>query len=257
MPFNPLLTDWSGRVAWVVGASSGIGRATAAQLARRGARVVVSARDEAALSGFVDTYPTALALPVDVTLHDSVLSAHARVMAQFGRIDLVLFCAGHYRAQRATALDLDDLLRHQQVNYVGAVHVLDAVLPTLLAQGSGHLSLVASVAGWRGLPNALAYGPTKAALNNLAECLYLDLSERGLGVSVINPGFVATQLTAQNRFHMPALITPEVAADAMLAGWARGEFDIHFPKRFTRVLRLLRLLPQRLYFALVRKGTGL
>lgn len=256
MPLNPPLVDWAGRVVWVVGASSGIGRATAAQLARRGARVAVSARDTQALSGFVDTYPSALALPVDVTLRDSVLAAHAQLMAQFGRIDLVLFCAGHYRAQRATALELDEMLRHQQVNYVGAVHVLEAVLPSMLAQGSGHLSVVASVAGWRGLPNALAYGPTKAALNNLAECLHLDLSPRGLGVSVINPGFVATPLTAQNRFRMPALITPEKAADAMLAGWARGDFDIHFPKRFTRLLRLLRLLPHRLYFALVRKGTG-
>jgi NAD(P)-dependent dehydrogenase (short-subunit alcohol dehydrogenase family) len=256
-PPNPLLTDWRGRVAWIVGASSGIGRATAARLVRAGAQVVVSARSRDALAGFVDTYPGALALPLDVTQRDSVLAAHDDLMGRFGRIDLLLYCAGHYQAQRATALDLDELLRHEQVNYVGALHVLDAVLPVLLAQGSGHLSLVASVAGWRGLPNALAYGPTKAALNNLAECLHLDLSARGLGVSVINPGFVETPLTAGNPFPMPALIQPDEAAAAMLAGWARGEFDIHYPKRFTRLLRLLRCLPHRLYFPLVRKVTGL
>jgi short-subunit dehydrogenase len=130
-------------------------------------------------------------------------------------------------------------------------------LPIVLAQGHGHISLVSSVAGWRGLPNGLAYGPTKAALTHLAETLYLDLQDCGVGVSVINPGFVATPLTAQNNFTMPALITPEQAATAMLKGWAQGAFDIHFPKRFTLWLKLLRVLPYRSYFALVRRLTGL
>jgi NAD(P)-dependent dehydrogenase (short-subunit alcohol dehydrogenase family) len=149
------------------------------------------------------------------------------------------------------------MLRHQEVNYAGALRVLDVVLPLLLAQGQGHISLVSSVAGWRGLPNGLAYGPTKAALTHLAESLFLDLQDRGIGVSVISPGFVATPLTAQNNFQMPALMTPDQAATAMLKGWAQGAFDIHFPKRFTLWLKLLRLLPYRWYFALVRRWTGL
>jgi NAD(P)-dependent dehydrogenase (short-subunit alcohol dehydrogenase family) len=157
------------------------------------------------------------------------------------------------------------MLRHLQVNYVGALNVLDVVLPGLIAQASPatpvtrapHLSLVSSVAGFRGLPHALAYGPTKAALINLAETLYLDLHDRGIGVSVINPGFVETPLTAQNRFRMPALVSVETAADAILAGWRAGRFEIDFPKRFTRVLKLMRLLPDRLYFAAVRRATGL
>lgn len=257
MPMNPPLTDWKGRVVWIVGASSGIGRATAARLARAGAHVAVSGRSRAALEGFVDTYPGALALLLDVTQRESVLAAHDQLRSQWGRIDLVMFCAGHYRAQRATALDVDDMLRHQQVNYVGALHVLEAVLPALLAQGQGHLSFVASVAGWRGLPRALAYGPTKAALNNLAECLYFDLASQGLGVSLVNPGFVQTPLTAGNDFEMPALIQPDEAAREILAGWARGDFEMHFPRRFTGVLRLLRRLPHRLYFPLLRRVTGL
>jgi NAD(P)-dependent dehydrogenase (short-subunit alcohol dehydrogenase family) len=146
---------------------------------------------------------------------------------------------------------------HLNVNYTGALLLLDAVLPALLAQGRGHLSLVSSVAGYRGLPNSLAYGPTKAALTHLAEILYLDLKDRGIGVSVVHPGFVATPLTEQNNFHMPALISPAQAAQAMLQGWRDGLFDIHFPKRFTRVMRLLRILPYRWYFPLVRKFTGL
>ena len=127
---------------------------------------------------------------------------------------------------------------------------------TLLAVSVLFLGLVSSVAGYRGLPKSLAYGPTKAALINLAEALYLDLSPQGLGVSVVTPGFVETPLTAQNKFKMPALITPEQAARAMLAGWARGDFELHFPKRFTRWLKFMRLLPYRLYFPLVRKVTG-
>ena len=118
--------------------------------------------------------------------------------------------------------------RHLAVNYGGALLLLDAVLPMLLAAGQGHLALVGSVAGYRGLPMSLAYGPTKAAMQHLAEILYMELKPAGIGVSVINPGFVATPLTAQNTFHMPALITPAQAAQAMLQGWQAGEFNIHF-----------------------------
>jgi len=182
-------------------------------------------------------------------------AAEAALVA--GPFDLVCYCAGYYKPMRATELDLPELLRHHEVNTVGALYLLDAVLPSLLARGRGHLSLVSSVAGYRGLPQSLAYGPTKAALINLAETLYLDLQPKGLGVSVINPGFVETPLTAQNEFHMPALISPAQAAQAIVRGWSRGEFEIDFPKRFTRVLRLLRLLPYRLYFAVVRRATGL
>jgi short-subunit dehydrogenase len=149
------------------------------------------------------------------------------------------------------------MLRHQNINYNGALRMLDVVLPTLLAQKKGHISFISSVAGFRGLPQSLAYGPTKAALINLAEALYYDLSPKGVGVSIINPGFVETPLVAANEFPMPAIISPDQAAQEILKGWRAGQFHIHFPKRFTRVLLLLRLLPYRAYFALVRRGTGL
>ena len=252
---NPVLRDWTGRRVWIVGASSGIGRATAAALHARGAVVHVSARNQGALEEFVAEHPGALALPVDV-LDAAQLRNAAQQILQHGPLALVLFCAGHYQAMRATAFDLAQARQHLEVNYGGALNLLDAVLPTLLAEG-GHLSLVASVAGYRALPNSLAYGPTKAALIQLAETLYMDLRERGIGVSVVNPGFVDTPLTAQNSFHMPALLTPEQAAQAMLQGWARGRFEIHFPRRFTLWLKLLRLLPFRWYAAVVKRGTGL
>jgi NAD(P)-dependent dehydrogenase (short-subunit alcohol dehydrogenase family) len=127
----------------------------------------------------------------------------------------------------------------------------------MVAAGAGHVSLTASVAGFRGLPQSLAYGPTKAALTNLAEVLYADLHARGIGVSVIQPGFVETPLTAQNEFKMPALISAAEAADAMLRGWADGNFEIHYPKRFTSWMKLLQVLPYRLYFPIVQRFTGL
>jgi NAD(P)-dependent dehydrogenase (short-subunit alcohol dehydrogenase family) len=202
MSLNPKFASWAGRTVWLVGASTGIGRATAALLHAKGARVIVSARSRAALDAFVAQHP------------------------------------------RSDALAL-----------------LDAVLPQLLKQArakqGGHLSLVSSVAGYRGLPKSLAYGPTKAALINLAETLHLDLSPLGLGVSVINPGFVETPLTAGNQFHMPALITPEEAARAIVRGWEAGDFEIHFPKRFTLWLKGLRHLGYGAYFAAVRRSTGL
>jgi NAD(P)-dependent dehydrogenase (short-subunit alcohol dehydrogenase family) len=261
MPLNPRITDWKGRVCWLVGASTGIGRATAERLHAAGATVVVSARNAAALQAFAQQHPGAQALPVDATDRSALQEAARELVARHGRIDLAMYCAGHYKPQRATAYDLDEMLRHQQVNVVGAYQLLDAVLPQLLRQAAAkqaaHISLVASVAGYRGLPNALAYGPTKAALINLGEILYLDLQPRGIGVSVINPGFVETPLTAGNQFTMPALITPEEAARQIVAGWEAGAFEIHFPKRFTRWLKALQHLTDGLYFAAIRRSTGL
>jgi NAD(P)-dependent dehydrogenase (short-subunit alcohol dehydrogenase family) len=253
---NPPIRDWAGLRVWLVGASTGIGLALAERLHRLGATVIVSARSAPALQAFVARHPGSLALPLDVTDRGAVQAAAEAARVE-GPLDLVCYCAGHYHAMRATDIDLDDLLKHHQINTVGVLHLLDAVTPALLARGSGHISLISSVAGFRGLPRSLAYGPTKAALINLAETLYLDLHPHGLGVSVINPGFVETPLTAQNDFPMPGLITPAQAAEAIVAGWARGCFDIHFPKRFTLWMKLLRLLPYRLYFALVRRATGL
>jgi NAD(P)-dependent dehydrogenase (short-subunit alcohol dehydrogenase family) len=255
MPLNPPLRDWHGKRVWLVGASTGIGRATASALHAQGAQVVVSARKVAELDAFVAAHPGAVAVPLDATDRHSVRAAVTEA-AHGGGLDCVVYCAGHYAPQQASALDLDELLRHNAVNYLGALHVLDAVVPLLLAQPPqrrGHISLVGSVAGYRGLPNSLAYGPTKAALIHLAETLYIDLHAKGVGVSLISPGFVETPLTAQNRFKMPALITPQEAARQMLRGWARGAFEIHFPRRFTLGMKLLQLLPYRAYFATLRR----
>jgi NAD(P)-dependent dehydrogenase (short-subunit alcohol dehydrogenase family) len=261
MSLNPRIADWNGRIVWLVGASTGIGRATAALLHQRGAKVIVSARTASALDGFVRAHPGSEALALDVTERVSLAEAAAEVVARHGRVDLVVYSAGVFKPMRATAFDLDEALRQLQINYVGALNLLAAVLPQLLQQAAagrgGHLSLVSSVTGYRGLPTALGYGPAKAALINLAETLYLDLNAKGIGVSVVNPGYVDTPATAQNNYPMPALIGADEAAKEMVSGWQRGDFEIHFPKRFTRALKLASLIGDRLYFAGVHRVTGL
>jgi NAD(P)-dependent dehydrogenase (short-subunit alcohol dehydrogenase family) len=261
MPLNPRVTSWSGRTVWLVGASTGIGRATAEKLHGLGARVVVSARNRASLEQFTAAHPGSLGLPLDATDRDALHAAAQHIVASHGSLDLVGYFAGTYTPMRADNFNLEVALQHVQVNQVGALYLMDAVLPTLLAQGRAgqmaHLSLVSSVAGYRGLPKSLAYGPTKAALINLAETLYQDLHPHGVGVSLICPGFVETPLTAQNDFKMPALLTPAQAADAVVQGWEHGDFEIHFPKRFTRWLKGLQLLPYGPYFAAVHRSTGL
>ncbi len=268
MPLNPRIDSWTGRVVWMVGASTGIGRATAAKLHAAGARVIVSARKKDALDRFVAEHPGAEAIALDATDEAAMKDAVAQIVARHGRIDLACYCAGMYTPMRAQQFDLASAKAHIAVNYTGALVLLDVLLPQLLRQAraaggkaggtaGGHISLVSSVAGFRGLPKSLAYGPTKAALINLAETLYLDLSPEGLGISVINPGFVETPLTAGNDFHMPALITPDEAAEAILRGWQAGDFEIHFPKRFTLFLKGLRHLGYGAYFAAVRRSTGL
>ncbi len=259
MALNVRMADWRGRTVWLVGASTGIGRATASALHAQGAKVVVSARNAHALNAFVDLHHGACALPLDVTDASAVKSTAHNLLAQ-GRVDCIVYCAGHYHAMDASNMDLDDLLRHNQINYLGALYLLDAVVPQLLAQAAdlrhgqrSHISLMGSVAGYRGLPQSLAYGPTKAALINLCETLYLDLHAKGIGVSLINPGFVDTPLTRQNAFKMPALISPEQAAQEILRGWSCGDFEIHFPKRFTLWMKALQILPYGAFFAATRR----
>lgn len=257
MALNPPIHDWQGKTVWIVGASSGMGRETAHLLHQRGARVIVSARSLAALDDFTRAHDKTVAIAVDVTRHDEVTAAAQKILTQHGALDLLFVCAGHYRPQRATSFDLAEMLRHQQVNYVGALHLLDAVLPAMVSARRGHISLMGSVTGYRGLPQALAYGPTKAALNNLADVMYMDLHDQGVGVSIVNPGFVDTPLTAQNKFHMPALMTAAEAAKMIVRGWERGDFEVHFPRRLTLSLKALQSLWHGLYFATVRRATGL
>ena len=254
---NPRISDWYEKRVWVIGASTGIGAEVARQLLHKGARVAISARNQAALQALAAEQKNAVVLPMDVTHHAEVKSAAEILLNKWQGIDLVLIVAGAYNEMRADSFDLAVVNQLMDVDLRGVFHSLDAVLPTLLAQKQGGIGIVSSVAGFSGLPKALIYGPTKAALINLCESLYFDLHPHGNAVYLINPGFVETPATAGNAFAMPALISAERAAQEIIDGMERGHFHIHFPKRFTNWLRMARLLPYRCYFWLIHKVTGL
>lgn len=249
---NPKILDWAGKRVWLVGASSGIGAALAQALAAQGARLALSARrlDKLQAHGIEG----ALLLPCDSLDSAGLMAARATLMDAWGGIDLVVYLAGDYEPMSAADFDLARAEQIVAVNFTGAMRLAAAVLGDL--QPGGGIAFVSSVAGYRGLPKALAYGPGKAALIHFAECLHLDLEPRNVGVWAINPGFVSTRLTAKNDFAMPSLQTPEQAAQAIIEGFRQGSFEIHFPKRFTCVLKLLSKLPYRLYFPLIRRITG-
>jgi NAD(P)-dependent dehydrogenase (short-subunit alcohol dehydrogenase family) len=248
---NPPIRDWQGRQVWLVGASAGIGAAVARELARRGATLALSARSAEGLHalGLQD----ALLLPCDATDTASLRTARDAILRAWGRLDLVIYLAGDYEPMGADDFDLARAEQVVTVNFNGGMRLAATVLPHLRAGGG--LAFVASVAGYRGLPRSACYGPGKAALIHLAQCLHFELAPRGIGVWLVNPGFVKTRLTARNDFTMPALLTADEAAVATLDGFRKGSFEIHFPKRFTWVLKLLSLLPWCWYFPLIRRIT--
>jgi short-subunit dehydrogenase len=224
----PVNLPW--KVVWITGASTGIGRETALQLAAAGVKVAASARSAEKLQA-------------------------AKIETELGAIDLAIFGAGTYAAIDATQIDPTQFATMLNTNYLGTVNCLSAVLPSMLKRGAGHISWIASVAGYRGLPKAAAYGPSKAALINLAECVKPELALKGIKISVINPGFVETPMTSKNDFPMPFLMQPAAAAQRTIEGLAKGKFEIAYPTRFVAILKLMRILPYRLYFWIVTKTT--
>ncbi|KPK08530.1 MAG: hypothetical protein AMJ64_03210 [Betaproteobacteria bacterium SG8_39] len=256
MALNPPIRDWRERRVWIVGGSTGIGAATAERLLAAGARVAVSARSADTLQARFARHAECLRLPAYVLDVATLEAGLAAIVTRWGGLDLAIACAGTYREMRAIAPDREAARTIGRTNFEGAFNVYATCLPQWQSQGGGALALVSSAAGYTGLPNSLAYGASKAALINLAESLWLDLARHGIAVTLINPGFVDTPLTAQNRFHMPAMISAEAAAHEILRGFARGAFEIHFPKRFTRSLKLIAMLPHALRFWCIRRFTG-
>ena len=257
MALNPPLPAWPKCRVWVVGASTGIGAATAKVLLAAGSRVAISARNAERLAEIAGVHANARAEPLDYTDSAQVTAAWQRIRNAWGGVDLILIVAGAHSEIRAWELTEQNAMALLETNLHGVIKTTAVVLPALLAQGNGAIGIVSSVAGYRGLPKALVYGASKAALINFTETLYLDLHARGLGIYLINPGFVKTPLTDRNAFRMPHLISAEQAANAIVAGLVAGAFEIDFPKAFTWQLKLLRILPYRWYFALVRRATGL
>jgi NADP-dependent 3-hydroxy acid dehydrogenase YdfG len=219
----------------------------------QGARVAVSGRRLASLQKVVSSHhATGMAVPMDVTQPSQWRDAFEQLNSTWQGVDLIIFCAADYKPLRPWELKSDQVKYMLDVNLAGIYYGLEVVVPGLLTQGHGSLALVGSVAGYMGLPKATVYGPTKAALINLADVLYSELHDKGLGVYLISPGFVKTRLTEGNDFHMPALLTTEAAARAILKGFSKGVFEIHFPKRFSIMLKALQWLPSRLRLRILR-----
>lgn len=248
----------NGRVAWITGGGSGIGRALALRLAAHGWMVAISGRRPGALQEVAAAAPAGAvhAFPLDVTDAAANRATVAAVEAALGPIDLAVLNAGLFVPFRAKEFSVEPFDTTTRVNYLGVVYGIDAVLPSMRTRGRGHIALVSSVAGYRGLPLGAPYGATKAALINLAESLKFDFDRMGIKLTVINPGFVETPLTEHNRFHMPFLIGGDEAARRIERGLASGRFEVAFPLRFVLLLKLFRILPYWLYFPVMRKFSG-
>lgn len=244
-------------IAWVTGASTGIGRALALRLARDGRRVVASARNAALLEALAgETGGRVIAAPLDVSDLAAVTALVDAIENSHGPIALAVLNAGTHLPLSADDFSAATVAKLIAVNVMGVANCLEALLPRCRARGAGHIAVVSSVAGYRGLPTAAAYGATKAALINMCESLKPDCDRLGIKLQLINPGFVETPLTDKNPFPMPFLMPVDKAVDRIVAGLAGGGFEITFPRRFTFMLKALRCLPYRLYFPLVRRATG-
>jgi short-subunit dehydrogenase len=246
----------AGSVIWITGASSGIGAATARELARRGATVVATARSADALDELARSQPGIEARPGDITDPEGIAALVAGIEADHGRIDVALLNAGTYRPVLPEDFGVDVFRSHVEVNVMGTVACIAAVLPGMRRRGAGRVAVVASVTGFAALPMASAYGATKAFLISMADSLRADLAgERsGVRVSVVAPGFVTTGLTEQNDFDMPFVIEPQEAARAIADGLEAGDDEIAFPRRMSFAMKLIgRWLPGPLRRAYVAR----
>ncbi|MFG1815410.1 SDR family NAD(P)-dependent oxidoreductase [Kribbella sp. NPDC049174] len=242
--------ELTGRRTWIVGASSGIGAALARELADRGARVAVSARR---VSELQDVAAGRMAVvPVDITDAEAVRQAADRVVEELGGLDIVVLSAGYWKQLKE--FDAESFQRHLDVNLSGMAHCLDAVIPRLQAAHAGLIVGIASVAGYRGLPGAEAYGATKAAQINLLEALRANLRPDGINVVTVCPGFVATEMTRSNSFPMPFIISAPRAAREIADGIERRTTRITFPWQMAWLARLAKIVPDNLWTRLLARS---
>jgi len=243
------MTSHQGKHIWIIGASSGIGEALACELASQGAHLTLSARSAdklAALNKRLDG--THNVMPIDAADANSLTAA----TQTFDTLDSVVFLAAIYSAHSQTPKDISFIHDMINVNLGGAFNTVNALQPMFEKQGFGQIVLCASVAGYRGLPYGQPYCATKAAIINYAESLKIELEDKNIDVKIISPGFVKTPLTDKNDFPMPMMIDADVAAKALAKGLTSRAFEIHFPKRFTTIMKIIDVLPRFIYFPLAR-----
>tara|TARA_B100001029_G_scaffold54597_1_gene43960 strand:+ start:797 stop:1549 length:753 start_codon:yes stop_codon:yes gene_type:complete len=238
---------------WITGASSGIGKAVAEKFASEGWKVAVSARRKELLDELAKNQ-NITSFPLDVTDQTQITNVFKNILNEFGGLDVCLFSSGTYEPKDEKSIDPHKIKNVINVNFLGVIDCVKAVEDYFKNKKSGHISVVSSIAGYRGLPNSSGYGPSKAALTNFSESIYFDFKKFGVRVSIVSPGFIKTPLTDKNEFSMPFLKTPEYAAEKIFNGLVKSNsFEIHFPMGLTLTLKFLRILPYKLYLFLVDK----
>jgi short-subunit dehydrogenase len=252
-----MTSDNTQKVIWLTGGSAGIGAATAKELARQGHIVCISARSLEPMQKFAEEASSfegqIKPYELDITKPKQVEEVVAKIEKDVGKIDIAILNAGFYDPDSLREFTSKSFKKHFDVNVIGTGYCLEAVLKRFIERDTGHVCIVASVAGYRGLPSSLCYGPTKAALNNLAESLAIETKGTNIKVQVANPGFVETRLTDKNNFYMPMRITQEEAAEKFVKGLGSNAFEINFPLAFALILKCFKLLPNRVYIWLMRK----
>ena len=239
---------------WITGASSGIGKALAEKFASEGWKVAISARrkeilDEMAKNENISSHP------LDVTNQEQINDVFSKIINEFGSLDLCVFSSGTYDPKLEQEINIKQNKFVMETNFFGVLYCIKSVEKYFKDKKDGHISIVSSIAAYRGLPNSSGYGPSKAALTNLTESLYFDFKKHNVRISLVSPGFIKTPLTDKNEFPMPFIKSPEFAAEKMFDGLTKSKaFEIHFPKALTLFLKFLRVLPYKIYLFLIDKS---
>jgi short-subunit dehydrogenase len=243
------------KIIWITGASSGIGKALAIKFAEKGWTVAASARRESLLEDLNKFNPNIYSFPLDVTEIENCKLVANKIIEKFGGIDICVFGTGMHDPKSEKRFNLNKIREIMEVNYFGTMNSINSIYEYFSEKKNGQISIISSVAGYRGLPAAGAYCASKAALTSYAESLNFDMQMKNVRVSLISPGFIKTPMTDQNDFPMPMIKSPEFAANEIFKGLTeKKSFEIHFPKAFTYFLKFLQILPSSIYFKLVSKG---
>ena len=244
------------KTIWITGGSTGIGKALAIKFANEGWNVAISARREQLLEEISNKYENISSFPLDVTNKSNCKEVFNQIINKFQNINICFFSTGTWDPKKEKDIDVEQIENVFKVNFFGTLNSIKAVEEYFKNKKDGTITIVSSIAGYRGLPNSTGYGPSKSALNNLAESLYFDFGRSNVRVCLVSPGFIKTPMTDKNDFKMPFLKTPEYAAEKIYDGLVnKNSFEIHFPKSLTIILKILSFLPNKIYFGLIGKLT--
>jgi short-subunit dehydrogenase len=232
-----------GKKYWIIGASEGLGRELSIQLSNLGVKLIISARNETRLNE-LSSLTKAKVLALDVLNIDAINQASKSV----GIIDGIIYVAGDYTPLNSTTWNVEEVDKMIAVNFTGAAKVLGFIVPKFLKQNNGHIVMIGSLSGFRGLPNAIGYGASKAAMMHLAENIKADLYKTPIKIQLINPGFIKTRLTEKNNFKMPFIMSVEDAAKRVIIAMNSNRFQTNFPLIFSLLFRASNLLPAFIYF---------